>query len=492
MDSVHAQTPKFNHQVLYDYREQSIAAIPRHLDDLFSQAEKIINGHQGDGPKCEYIGSRPLLPAERLVERSKYGNPKVNIRSNTCVENVFSFKFNNNIFECTIPIPFMKNRAIHLNGVEYFPLLGIVESGSVMIEPTHNKITLKVMRANIKIYRHDPTVMTATDGRVFSATLITSAIHQKPRNVYPPLVLYLVTKYSFVECMDRLNVDVSFTTEVGDDDATYFQFGNGIFVRVPKNPSKEELRTAVALWTIYQTNRKIDLNNLRGYFIATLAKYTYPTALKVAVGISNVKDHLNMNETLLDSVAKEAFAKQGIVVNNIGELLLVANSNIDKWLSEYMPNDLLNKSIGNLDYMAAILIRQFNTRLFSKVINTKTGLTEDTLKKLLSLSSRNKWITDSKLFRSKPTQYNDNYLLSIGCKRLRTESTDSASKKSKYTLSTSAMKAHFSSLIVESILCYPSSSPIVSGTINPYVQIKEDGSIVTPPWVHEIEDVFNT
>ena len=65
---------------------------------------------------------------------------------------------------------------------------------------------------------------------------------------------------------------------------------------------------------------------------------------------------------------------------------------------------------------------------------------------------------------------------------------DRKSSKSKTPLH--LLKAHPSHLIVTSILDIPSSSPIVTGSLNPYAQIDEDGNIVEPEYAKEVADVY--
>jgi hypothetical protein len=96
------------------------------------------------------------------------------------------------------------------------------------------------------------------------------------------------------------------------------------------------------------------------------------------------------------------------------------------------------------------------------------------------------------MFRAKPTVYNDNFMLSVGAKRIRSmndvELADGGGGGT--SLSPHLLQAHSSQLVVESPLGFPSSSPVVTGSINGFLEIEDDGSIIRPSWADEIDDAF--
>jgi hypothetical protein len=63
-------------------------------------------------------------------------------------------------------------------------------------------------------------------------------------------------------------------------------------------------------------------------------------------------------------------------------------------------------------------------------------------------------------------------------------------KASKSKTPLHLLKAHSSHMVVTSILDIPTSSPIVTGSLNPYAKIDADGNIIEPEYSKEIADVY--
>jgi len=86
-------------------------------------------------------------------------------------------------------------------------------------------------------------------------------------------------------------------------------------------------------------------------------------------------------------------------------------------------------------------------------------------------------------------------LLSIGLKRflsLESIETDSCRNGKKATkVAANLITAHPSHLSVSSVLDIPSSSPIVTGSMNPFAIIDTDGNIIVPPFAAEIAHIYD-
>ena len=86
--------------------------------------------------------------------------------------------------------------------------------------------------------------------------------------------------------------------------------------------------------------------------------------------------------------------------------------------------------------------------------------------------------------------------MSVGAKRfLSLDSIESqgrgSGKRKKTKTPPHLLKSHPSQLVVTSILDIPSSNPIATGSISPYLQIDEEGNIIKPDYADEISHAFD-
>ena len=201
-----------------------------------------------------------------------------------------------------------------------------------------------------------------------------------------------------------------------------------------------------------------------------------------------------MNKTIIDPASKKQHSYVGIVYDDLDGLMTYMFNNIDYLIVEYSQNsnNLFTKKIAVSDQMLSSMIKKFNTKLLDEIVNTKVGLRHETIKKLMYPQSYIQWVNKSPMFRGQPTIHNDNFLLSIGKTKFRTTAnTEMTNDRVGNNLSFGLLKADPSFIVVESITVYPSSNPVIAGSINPYLQIDDGGYIIRPDWVDEIEDIFD-
>jgi hypothetical protein len=170
--------------------------------------------------------------------------------------------------------------------------------------------------------------------------------------------------------------------------------------------------------------------------------------------------------------------------------------NIDDLIVTYDPTNLYNKKIGSLDQLMSSIVRDIAHRQYNVINSKQEKLTQKAVSTFCrSASQQATWIGKTQVFRPNPSLYNDNWLLAIGLKRfislesIETEAVRAGKKSTK--VSARLIKAHPSQLIVTSISDIPSSSPVVTGSMNPFCEIDDDGNIIKPPFADEINDVFN-
>lgn len=498
------RVPRFNDYLLTQYRKEKIEQIPAYLDMMFKQSMKTIASKYGEAAKIfKYVGYTALTPEERLDylrNEVKY-NRTYDIRITNVRTMRYDFSFNDQRVSMFIDLPLMINHAVTLNNVNYYPLFAVVEVGGMALDK--NCITLRVMRANLRFFRSDKqyVTFTTTSGTITGEKNLTCKLHLKSRN-HPPIILYLLAKYGFTPTMERLGfggkITLSAEDDAGSDTREYVRINDKMFIKVDKKTFDDQraLRVVASLIQTFKVNRKIDVDKAEGgyYYRVVLGKLTFPSAPNNILRERNAQEHLCMNESALDEPSLENFRSIGLNVSSMDDLCIEIFNNIDTYLASSRLNDLYNKKLASLDKLTSELIERFNTKLFNQVINSKPGLNIDSVKSLMFCAGPQcRWMIGSQLFRSMPTIINDNALLTITGKRFRAFGNIEMSKTAKRNkMPIDHLKSHPSSLIVESIQTVPTSG-ISNGSINPYLQIDEDGTFVIDETLREqVKHVFDT
>ena len=500
-----SKLPKFNDKMLLGFRESKIDAIPDYLDELFKQSVHMLDKYlPPEKDRLGYVGYSELTPEERVTYiRSKNNfSKKFEIQPSNFKIIKFEFRFREESFFMHVDVPFLDDHALMVSGIDYYPQFALVEKGGM--HRIDDEVLLQVMRAKLKFWRRDRETFVTTDGRTFREVNVTCKIHQKSsaKRKYPPLLVYsLATIGSFDKTMEfylgKPGIIQLTTTPKEEKGYTYIEVKPDIFLKVTEEGLTDQAvrRVITSLVVIYRFHGKFSVKDLQDvyYYRVAVGKWTYPTVSDNELLYKNAVNHLNMNESMLDMSAKIQHRSIGIKADTMDELLRQAFHDIDKWISSYQGNNLYQKKLGALDQMMSGLVRSFNTKLFNSIINSKTGLTRENVNKLMMAGMYKSWISTSPMYRGRPIRYNDNYLLTIGAKRFRSTENDEmgGTKSTKSELPKSVLLAHPSQMVVESILCYPSSAPIESGSINPFLQIDDDGNVIPPEWAHEIETIFD-
>jgi hypothetical protein len=496
--------PRFNHYLLAEFKRDTIREIPKFLDGLFVQSIVTLENHLGVAltkDSLKYIGYKELTPDEKqewLRKDKGAGKRRFDVEPSHLKTYRYDFSFRGELYPMYIEVPVLINHAIALSGVNYYPLFAIVEKGG--LSRKKNEVVLQVLRANLKFFREDPTSFRASNNRAYRAALLTCRIHQKSRK-HIPIALYHLAKFGFAKTMAMYGMtDKLFLSDNCLEEAGYVYVGvcPNVYIKIKEESLSEVtvLRMILSLLACYKVYPKFDLPSLyqSAYYAVVLGKWTDTSNVQRRELLhKNAVYHLQMNDSILDPAAIQQYQKIGIRADNIDSLLLEAFYNLDMWLSStrYQGNDLYDKKIGALDQMMAVLVRTFNTKMFKKLINDKAGLTKDSVKSVMYAPRRHQWITGSSMFSSMPTVYNDNFLLTIGARRYRSKDNVEQADGHRTGLSIQELKAHPSQAIVESILYYPNSNPVVTGSINPYLEIDSAGNIIRPDIADEIEHCFD-
>lgn len=494
--------PKFNDDLLIDFRERKIKDIAKYLDEVFQEIVKMFRG------ELKYTAGSytSLTPSERInhIMTDKILKRKMEIQESSMKILAFEFIFQDRSYLLHVPVPYLDPYAITLSGTKYYPQFPIVEKGLHRIK---DGVLVKVMRAPLNFWKREDVLFATTDGKTYREQVLTVKIHQgekkSKKTEKTPLILYHLVVYGLNDTLHRYGFtedEFNIVTEpVETDGYKFIKITPKAYIKVNDSVFDDRFKrrfigSMIVILKYHKRYNISDLYDPKGrYFKVVLGKYNQPYHSKDGILFSQAEKHLESNSSLLDIIAKKRLHHVGIDVNSIEELLFEAYYNLDQWLLNYRPNDLYDKRIGGLDQMVEELIRSIVTVAY-RTTNNKQGLNHQSITKFTKSASKPRWFANSSMFRSSPQLFNDNWLLSIGSKRFRSVDNPTAKpfQKSKgKTMPIELIKAHPSHMVVESILTIPSSNPIVSGSINPYCQIDEDGNIIKPDYAETVDNIFN-
>lgn len=506
--------PDFNSYLLKDFKRDKINQIKYYLDDLFRESVKKFDG------RLKYTGFKVLTPDEQIqyIRNNKIIKKKVQILGSTFELVRYGYEFRGEIFYVHVAVPFMQDNKIILGSTSYYPLFPEVEAGG--LHRTHTEIILKVLCAPIMLYRNDTYQFVTNKGRIFKETTSQVRIHQGRRGRSKnagkvPILLYHLVYHPFYECMKlykfqdgEIDIVPKCPIKAEDDPSfSYIKIKEGIYLKVADTALEDMYKRRVIasyLLSLSEWPRFILRDLLSSncqYYKSILGKLTYSNIVgtddaKALMYIENANKHLKTTSVILDPPAQYQLSQIGIQVKDIYEFLYIAFYNMDNWMINYSPTCLYDKKIGSLESLLANLVSNINKKLFSIVNAKEEELSSSSVKGHLNRSSQMEdWVSKSAALRANPTFCNDNLLITILDKRFRSlENIEVASAKAKSkgkNMAASLLKADPSHLVVESICMLPPSSPVVSGSINPYLIITENGHIVKPDWADEIAHVFD-
>ncbi len=495
--------PDFNDDLLLEFRKRKIYEIRHHLDAVFSESVKLFDG------RLKYQGWTEITPEERLeyIKNNQITRKKIEIQMSSFEVLKFSFEFEGVMHPIYLHVPYLDHGAVILSDTKYFPLFPIVERGG--LHRTKNSVIIKVMRAPITFRRQESFTFTTDKGKSFRETVITVKIHQRKkgrgskRTDRTPVLLYQLTKNTFEDTMRLYGFDMGEISIVPvhepHPDYSYVNIKDNIYLKIRDTAfANINKRRAIASYLMCLVEHpRFDLRDLTAshlnYYWCVLGKFTSPAVTNSQLLYDNARKHLETTDPLLDPPTQKQLSQINVHVNDIYELLRAVFFNIDNWVVSYDPTNLYDKKIGALDQIMAPLVTTINTKLFQIVNNKNEGLTQETVKRFTTSSSQHEtWLTGNSAFRANPSICNDNWLIAIGTKRFRSlENAETKGGHGGRKMPVALLKAHASQLVVESILAIPASSPIVSGEVNPFIEIDHAGNIIRPKWYNEVKHVFD-
>jgi len=509
--------------MIYDFRKEKLDDIELYLDSVLKQSMEFF------GNQMRYVGYRALTPEERIeyIVSNPILRGGIPIRHSEVKILRYEFEFDGMPYYMHHAVPYLFHDRVVYNNTDYYPQFPIVEKGGIN-RTDSGTVIVKVMRVPMPFGRResDKCKVRAISGNPYWDIVVTAKIYmgtkggKKAERI--PLILYHLCKYGFPVTMAKYHfapgeVEITGVVPPSPDEKEkqrlqksgvqviereYFMLKNGLYLSVLKSSMKDmhKRRVILSLLKLYAENSVFKISDVMSsdpsYYKVTLGKYIGAADSRTNMLLyNNAEKHLRMTDPLLDSVAKKQLANVNIHVNDIYDLLYWVFYNIDDLLVTYDPTNLYDKKLGSLDQIMSWVVRDIAIRQY-RIINSKQEeLTPKAVTKFVrSASQQATWIGKTTVLRPNPTLYNDNWLLGIGLKRflslesIETEARRSGKKSTK--VAANLIKAHPSHLSVSSVLDIPSSSPIVTGSMNPFVQIDTDGNIIKPDYADEIEDVY--
>ena len=511
------QMRTFNEDLIYNYRKDGIDKIPVFLEKMFQQVMEFFNG------QMTFVTYRPLSPEERVdyVINNQITKGSWSIRDTATITMRYELSFQGKPYYIYIDVPYMKHGRLVYNDTEYWPFFPIVERSGVN-RTENGSIIVKVMRVPITFGRRssDRFKIISVSGKTYPELLVTVKIHQGKnpgkKSDHIPLVLYPLCKYGYLQTMTKYGFDPSSISLSDKFDTTdkvyeYFIMPDGRrYLKVKRDMLTDayKLRMVLSLYRIFVEIPEFEesdaFSDFTGYYLTVLGKFTNSKDTSMTkLLLPNAKKHLAMTDPMLDLVAKDQLRQIKCNCNDIYDLLQWMYFNIDGQLVSYDPTNLFDKKNESLDTLACRVARNIAYAQYMILNSKKAILDRKTVEQFCKRASqRPSWIAadenerSCKIFGTNPAIYNDNYLLAIGLKRcLMLESVSSSSshknrKSNKSKTPPHLLKAHPSQLIVTSILDIPASSPIQTGSLNPYVRVDGNGNIIKEEYASEIENVF--
>ena len=501
-EAVKEELPKFNNYVLKDFRKQQVNRCVEFMDTVYKEAVKLFQG------ALEYKGYRILSPEERVAYSLGASNlikGRLEIQQSELQLVQYLFQFEGETIPVHIYLPYLYNGAIVIRDTRYYLQLPIIER---MIYRITDGVIIKVMRSPLQFWRTAQYSYTSTSGESFFDALITAKVHYKrgtsntARSTQTPLLLYLLSYYDFSYLLTSIfgltSEMIQFTEEnyPHDEVYLYFKCKDGIYLRVDRMNVMTDItfrRFVASLLYIIGTTKRYSISDLynKTFYRTLLGKNLYGQATKEGLAAGHAESDLNSLKTYLDYYTKKDLESMHIYCEDVFDLFVVVFFSIDSWLLEYSPNDLFAKRLGGIELLLMGMVRSTFTRFYDTLRKNKMpNISLNNIKSMLKMDSMNITnIHSVQSVHSNSSLYNDNVLLSTLIKKVRLTSTqEHRSKKKTNLISAKEHQFHPSFLAVESALAISSSSPGISGDINPFVQVDRDGFFLKEkmPWYDEI------
>lgn len=490
------QLPRFNDELLIDYRRKQIEQMPEFIAQVFKEAT-----HQFDG-RLIYKGYQVLTPEKHasFLMENQFNKGKVNIQHSELSLVRYIFDFDGEEVSSPVFVPIWHNNSLQINDTKYDMLLGIVDR---IISKIPDGVIVKVMRSPLKFWRNEHLNYTATNGTSYDDAIIFTQVffrrNVSAKNNRAPLILYLLAQLPFDKVKENLGIELTDLTfeekETKDPGFIFFKIKDTMYLK-----AKEELMNdinyrrfiASIIYILNSTNRSTVAEAYsQTLYRVILGRQTHGAQSTEAQANNHASDHLKSFSTYLDSFTKKELMKMRIYCDDIFDLITTVFLNIDKWTINGSVNNLFEKRIVD----RGILLEEATKTIFNKFYTATGNNKQIDIQNVRALLNKMSQVCLSAIRRSGSFQlatayYNDNVLTSMLIKRVRqTGASNKRGSKNTNSIQDKGHQFHPSFVALESALTISSSSPGVAGDINPYAQIDDTGWFREDkmPWYKEIE-----
>ena len=502
--AVKNELPRFNDDLIINLRKREFDGLIDFVAARFRECAQFAD------PMLILEDYYVLPPKERLIEELEHGIKKntVNIRDDESVLVRYNFKYYDQEFYVTLYVPYLyQNSSVIVNGTNYECQLSMTEK-LFSIRTNANGLTIKVVRAPIACYMD--TLYSYVDevtGQQFVGSIVSCSIHvksaPKSKKIKPTIYHYLLCKFTIPELLTRFNIDTNsiyfVEKEEWDDNFFYFKTKghtsnpSGIYLKVHKETmqTNQTLHDIVSAILYFMSSQRFVLfdelvHDSKRVFLTILGKLIYSSNTDRIHALNYMIKHIESTDSYLDDYTREIFRANGIVVNDIYDMLCFVVEKINWIIVNFPNNNMYNKRVETINHVVTDnVIRFLNLRIYK--MEKKPGIDHmfKTSKRVFRVPPRAilKSLGRSDSVRFRPSINSDNWLLSVGSKvvkRLSAATKSSSPKKTRShgsSINAPVNKFHPSMLVIESAIGF-SSKPGSNCLINPYAQIDENGGFV--------------
>lgn len=537
LDECNNRLPQFNKYLLNDFRKDQINGCISFMEMTFEEATRLFQG------RVKFKGTRVLTPEERiqLTLSNPRFTPVVEIAPTELQLVEFLFTYDDNQFSIPLYMPYLKDNCMMINGSQYYLQFALTDRVFYHISKD-NGLGIKVLRAHLRFWRNLKYPFASVTGTRYADQVLVVKAHLRSHkytseDIRTSLLLYPLSMVGWTNTLTRYGIrhdQITFTGYANKEDTTheYFQIrkatdeDEGLYVKIDKqilsaNPDEStrlQMRVITALLYVLQyfvknaTTMYQDNVQLRKYLTndndttvwqvilgSTIYGINYSSETQIC---SYAEQHLDSLTTYLDPHTKLKLRDIGVFVKDIHELIDYIFINMDSHVVNYTPADLSEKRINIIDLLCGTIVRRIFTKVYSFTNNNRKNRVSTTreVESLfrIGIKSFTQLHQAGSVVAINPAKYNDNYLLIVGGRKVRTthsatggKSGDLAGAKTKQQvnhLSSPSHRFHPSWMYVESCLIVSHTNPDVAGNINYFLDIDTKGNVQIADYAKEYQD----
>lgn len=525
---VKRQLPQFNRGLLLNLRQDMIVSIETFLDNFmrYIAAEQIEEIEYED-----YCEVQPKQLLDHLTD-NKNKNYKLDVTNSSykLMEYKFHIKDGNqkHKFSLFYYLPYLKNQAVEISGLNYYPIFTISNIFMFMVKPEegnsfqHAGVAFPFYRTYTTFFirKRDKLLFSGvTSNRQYTATVMKINAHHNLKNKntkLPPAIIYLLAKFGFYETLKIFEFEkdeITFETLIDENDTLHEYFsipGSIVYIKVKKESlrytdKKRFVAGLIVTLKNFPVNEPYMYSEDDNYYKLNLGQWIQGKDAKYLQQKNQALEHLKTMDLLVDMFSKQSLNYEGIDVNNSYDLIIYMFYNIHSLVHLHRPNDLFRKRINLLPFMLHEAISSLNHNIISKDKLLKKPMQLNTFRTIFP-KNEILFVKNIKslphVFMTENSLSNDNWLLTVGARKYKYNKAIymSAAGAKKKKNKGGALRldptifAHHSQFVVESPLNYPSGNPCIGGTLNIFnhnVDV-QSGLLKKPDNNEQLDPMFKT